>query len=117
MSPFVIFFLAFTSYCFAGYCARYMVEITGLAAIFAVVTVIKLIDKYYEKFPILLSVIVPLVVVSSTLLGFNLLFLSYDGWRAADMHGLLEIVKSRGCSKETSTGTMSEGETSGTEID
>lgn len=93
MSPFVVFLLAFTTYCFAGYCARYMVEITGLSAVIAVVTAIKLIDKYYERFPKLLSVIVPLVVVSSTLVSFNVLFLSYDGWREADMFGLLEVMR------------------------
>ena len=94
MSPFIIFLIAFTTYCYAGYCPRYVVELTALSAFIGIITTYKLFEKIAHYNGLAALIPLSLVLFTSASLGFNLLFESFDGWIAGDVHGLLEIVRS-----------------------
>ena len=93
-SPFIVFFLAFTTYCFAGVCPRYVVELTAVATLFSVVPILKLFAMAYENKKMSSLVVLIVVVSLSSFMGFNLLFSGFDGWKEADQHGLLEVMRS-----------------------
>lgn len=93
-SPFIVFVLAFTTYCFAGVCPRYVVELTSISMLFSFVPLLKAFEKLYQKKKLTTLFSYGIIVLVSSLISFNLLFASFDGWQEADQHGLLEIIKS-----------------------
>ena len=94
ISPLFIFVLAFTTYCFAGVCPRYVVELTAIASFFTIIPLLKGFEKLYELNKITAIVSLTVIVLVSSFLGLNLLFGGFDGWKEADQHGLLEILRS-----------------------
>ena len=94
LSPLALFILAFTTYCFAGVCPRYVVEITALASAFVVVPTIKLFTKLNKKAPHVAMGYLLVSCLFSGFFSFNLLFCGFDGWKESDQHGLLEVVRS-----------------------
>ena len=92
--PFVVFVLAFTTYCFAGYCPRYVVEMTAISAVAAVIATLKLFERLYEKNQLLSLVSLALILLSSSFISINLYFYGFDGWRESDHHSLLELIRS-----------------------
>ena len=94
ISPLFIFLLAFTTYCFAGVCPRYVVELTAVSSFFTVIPLLKGFEKLYELNKITAIVSLTAIVLVSSFLGINLLFGSFDGWKEADQHGLLEVLRS-----------------------
>lgn len=93
ISPLIIFILAFTTYCYAGYCPRYMVEITALSAVVGVIATLKLFDKIYQKNQLASLTGLMLILLVGSFASINLLFYGFDGWREADNHSLLEIIR------------------------
>lgn len=93
MSPFVVYFLGFTTYCFAGICPRYVVEMTAISTVFAAITILKLFEKTYSKYPRISLCYLTVILLASSFISFNLLFGSFDGWLESDQHSLLEIVR------------------------
>ena len=93
-APFVVFLLAFTTYCFAGYCPRYVVEMTALTAVIGVIATLKLFEKLYEKNQLSSLIGLALVLLVSSFVSINLYFYGFDGWRESDHHSLLEIIRS-----------------------
>ena len=94
LSPLVVFLIAFTTYCFAGVCPRYVVELTSIASFFGIVCLLKLSDLAYEKNQIVTLFGFSLIFIFSSIFSFNLLFYGFDGWGEGDQHGLLEVVRS-----------------------
>ena len=94
LSPLALFVLAFTTYCFAGVCPRYVVELTALASAFAVVPALKLFDKLKTKNHHFAMAYLLVSCLISGFLGINLLFCGFDGWKESDQHGLLEVIRS-----------------------
>ena len=93
-APFVVFLLAFTTYCFAGYCPRYVVEITAITSVIGVISTLKLFEKLYEKNQLLSLIGLTLILLTSSFVAFNLYFCGFDGWRESDQHSLLELIRS-----------------------
>ena len=94
ISPIFIFLLAFTTYCFAGVCPRYVVELTAVSSFFTFIPLMKAFEKGYLHQEIATIVLFSVIVLTSSFLGFNLLFNNFDGWKEADQHGLLEVIRS-----------------------
>ena len=92
-APFIIFILAFTTYCYAGYCPRYIVEVTALSAVVGVITTLKLFDKLYQKNQLGSLVGLMLILLVGSFVSINLLFYGFDGWRESDNHSLLEVIR------------------------
>lgn len=94
LSPFVIFLIAFTIYCFGGVCPRYDVELTAMSMALFFVPLLKVFEALYKKKPITSIVSLALVVFVSVFISFNLLFCGFDGWIEGDQFGLLEVIRS-----------------------
>ena len=94
LSPVVVFLVAFTTYCFAGVCPRYVVELTAISTFFGAICLLKVFDILYEKNQIRSLFGLSFVLILSSVISFNLLFYGFDGWGEGDQHGLLEIVRS-----------------------
>ena len=93
-APFVIFFIAYTTYCFGGTCPRYVVEITALSMLFGFIPLLKTFDLLYKRKPITSVVLLILIVSVSFVIGFSLLFTNFDGWNEGGQLGLLEVIRS-----------------------
>ena len=93
MAPFIVFILAFTTYCFAGFCPRYMVEITSVATFFSIVPLLTLFNRLYEINKKATLFMFAIIGGYSIFFSANLLFLGFDGWREGDVHGLLEVIR------------------------
>lgn len=93
-APFVIFFIAYTTYCFGGTCPRYVVEITALSMLFGFIPLLKTFDLLYKRKPITSVVLLILSVSVSFVIGFSLLFTNFDGWNEGGQLGLLEVIRS-----------------------
>ena len=94
ISPLFIFLLAFTTYCFAGVCPRYVVELTAISTFFTIIPLLKCFEKLCSLNKITAIISLAIIVLSSSFLGLNLLFGGFDGWKEADQHGLLEVIRS-----------------------
>ena len=91
----VPFVLAFTTYCFAGVCIRYLLDFYPLLTILVLTVMAILLEKSSSR-PKLYSVLLILFAVlllAGAFLTFNLLFNGFDGLRVADLDGLLLIVR------------------------
>lgn len=93
-APFVIFFIAYTTYCFGGTCPRYVVEITALSMLFGFIPLLKTFDLLYKRKPITSVVLLIIIVSVSFVIGFSLLFTNFDGWNEGGQLGLLEVIRS-----------------------
>jgi len=93
LAPLFIFVLAFTTYCFAGVCPRYVVELTAVSSAFVIVPTLKLFDKLSQKNHHVAMGYLLVCGLFSGFLSINLLFTSFDGWRESDQHGLLEVIR------------------------
>ena len=94
ISPVIIFLLAFTTYCFAGVCPRYTVEIISIATLFSFLPLFKMFEKLYQKKKLTSIFTFVILIGVSSMLGFSLLFAGFDGWLEADQHGLVELIRS-----------------------
>ena len=94
ISPFVLFFLAFTTNCFAGVCPRYVVEIASIGVFFAFIPLMKVVESLMKKKTRTTLIVFAILVLVSTTVGFNLLFTNFDGWNEGSHHGILEIIRS-----------------------
>ena len=94
VAPFVIFFLAFNTYCFAGYCPRYIVELTAISAVVGIIATLKIFEKLYQKNQLGSLIGLMIILLVASFVPINLLFYGFDGWREADNHSLLEMIRS-----------------------
>ena len=94
LSPAILFLIAFTTYCFAGVCPRYVVEMASIGIVLSFVPLYKMFELLYQKKKrTSLSVLILLVIIGS-FIPLNLLFSAFDGWNEGAHHGILEIVRS-----------------------
>ena len=91
-SPFVIFFVAFINYCFAGVCPRYLNDFTPWASLLGGLIGLKAIEKDEGKHPIVPSLI-SVVLLISVLITSQYHFIGFDGLRIGDFNGLLGYIK------------------------
>lgn len=90
--PIIIFALAFTTYCKAGVCPRYMLEIFHLSALAGVGVIFRLTELGKNE----RNVVVPVVFVASlasVFVTFNLVFDGFSGLNSQDLGGLLQKIR------------------------
>ena len=92
ISPAIIFFVAYLSYCFAGVCPRYLNDFTPWASLLGGLIGLKALEKDDGKHPIVPSLI-SVVLFGSILLTAQYHFGEFDGLRIGDNNGLLAIIK------------------------
>ena len=91
-SPVIIFFTAYTSYCFAGICPRYLTDFTPWAALTGGIIGLKAIEKDDGKHPIVPALISVVLMINIILTG-QYHFIGFDGLRIGDFNGLLGVIK------------------------
>ena len=91
-SPFVIFFVAFINYCFAGVCPRYLNDFAPWAALTGGLIGLKAIEKDNGKHPVVPS-LVSIVLIGNIVLTGQYHFIGFDGLRIGDFNGLLGVIR------------------------
>ena len=91
-SPFVIFFMAFINYCFAGVCPRYLLDITPWAALTGGLIGLKALEKDNGKHPVV-PVLLVIVLSVNIVLSYQYHFVAFDGLKVGDFYGLYGYIK------------------------
>ena len=91
-SPFIIFFIAFINYCFAGVCPRYLLDIAPWAALTGGLIAMKALEKDNGKHPVV-PVLLVIVLSVNIVLSCQYHFMSFDGLKAGDFYGLYGYIK------------------------
>ena len=92
-SPFLVFFVAFINYCFAGVCPRYLNDFAPWAALSGALVALKALEKDNGKHFIVPSFI-SVILIASIVLSSEYHFVAFDGLRIGDFGGLLSLIKS-----------------------
>ena len=92
-SPFLVFFVAFINYCFAGVCPRYLNDFAPWAALSGALVALKALEKDNGKHFIVPSFI-SVILIASIVLSSEYHFIAFDGLRIGDFGGLLSLIKS-----------------------
>ena len=93
LTPFLVFFVSWFSYCFAGVCPRYLGDFFPVAALVGGLVALKLVDDYQKEIPVIAPGI-SIIFIVSIVLTFQYHFLAFDGYRVGDAWGLYSILKS-----------------------
>ena len=93
LSPILIFFLSWYSYCFAGVCPRYLLDFIPFASLLGGIVALKLVDQYKENIPVLTPGISIFMIISIVLTS-QYHFIAFDGLKIGDFGGLYSILKS-----------------------
>lgn len=83
--------LAFLTYCWAGVCIRYLLDIFPLCVLSSTIIMFKLIDKskyQHNSLKIMIPIFYVFLLVSS-FITFNLSFNRFDGLLSGDLNGIL----------------------------
>mgnify|MGYP003312006398 CR=1 FL=1 len=94
LSPIVIFMIAFTTYCFAGVCPRYITDLWPVVSFASAIILLKVFDRVPQKGKTAVFGYSFALSIVTIFFMFNLMFNSFDGWGEGDALGLLEIMRS-----------------------
>ena len=93
VSPFVIFIVAFFSYCFAGVCPRYLCDFAPWGALTGGLIGLKALEKDNGKHPVV-PILLSVVLIINIVLSGQYHFVGFDGLKIGDFDGLYGFIKS-----------------------
>ena len=91
-SPFVIFVVAFFSYCFAGVCPRYLCDFAPWGALTGGLIGLKALEKDNGKHPVV-PILLSVVLIINIVLSGQYHFVGFDGLKIGDFNGLYGFIK------------------------